>query len=324
MQMAGLLTQHLARNHINRDRAASMKTLSPLPVDDVVQDLSRSLERGGNAVLIAEPGAGKTTRVPLILKEAPWLKGQRIVMLEPRRVAARAAARFMARQLGEEAGETVGYRVRFDSRVKTSTRIEIVTEGVLTRKLQADPMLEGTGLLIFDEFHERSLEADLALALALEAQEALRPDLRILVMSATIEAEALAALLVRAPILRAQGRLYPVETFHLGRATRRTGAGDVAEAARLALRQHQCRVLAFLPGETEIRRAEEALRAAPLESSVEVLALYGARAPAEQDRAIAPAPPSRRKVVLATTIAETSLTIEGVSVVVDGGFKRVP
>ena len=300
------------------------KTLPPLPVDDILEALSKGLESSRNAVLVAEPGAGKTTRVPPALLEAPWLQAKRIVMLEPRRVAARAAARFMALSLKEDVGETIGYRVRFDTRVSGKTRIEIVTEGVLTRKLTADPMLEGIGLLIFDEFHERSLEADLALALALEVQEVVRPDLRILIMSATLEADLLAEVLGEAAIFRSRGRLYPVETFHLGNATRRTVAGDVAEAARGALKTHDGSVLAFLPGEAEIRRAEEALTASALDGSVEVLPLYGALPPSDQDRAIAPAPPGRRKVVLATTIAETSLTIEGVSIVIDGGFKRVP
>ena len=324
MKLARLLTQHLARNHMNRDRTALMKTLPPLPIDDVLEALMAGFASSRNAVLAAAPGAGKTTRAPLVLKEASWLEGRKIVMLEPRRVAARAAARFMARNLDEEAGQTVGYRVRFDSRVSAQTRIEIVTEGVLMRRLQADPMLEDVGLLIFDEFHERSLEADLTLALALEVQEALRPDLRVLVMSATLEEEALAELLGDAPVFRSRGRFFPVETVHLGRATRRTVAMDVADAARMALKQHQGSVLAFLPGEAEIRRAEEALRSSSLEGSIELLPLHGSLAPAKQDRAIAPAPPGTRKVVLATTIAETSLTIEGVSIVIDGGFKRAP
>jgi ATP-dependent helicase HrpB len=296
----------------------------PLPIDDILEALGTGLEESSNAVLVAEPGAGKTTRVPLALKDALWLKGRRIVMLEPRRVAARAAARFMARSLGEQVGETVGYRVRFDARVTARTRIEIVTEGVLTRKLQGDPMLDGIGLVIFDEFHERSLETDLALALTLEVQEALRPDLKILVMSATLEAQALADLLGGAPVLRSRGRLFPVETFHVGRSIRHTVARDVAAATRVALDKHPGSVLAFLPGESEIRRAEEALKSSPLERSIDVLPLYGSLSAAEQDRAIAPALPGRRKVVLATTIAETSLTIEGVSIVIDGGFKRAP
>jgi ATP-dependent helicase HrpB len=301
-----------------------MKALPALPIDDILDALSQGLERSANAVLVAEPGAGKTTRVPLALNKAPWLKGEKIVMLEPRRVAARAAARFMALGLDEEVGETVGYRVRFDSRVTAKTRIEIVTEGVLTRKLQADAMLEGIGLLIFDEFHERSLEGDLALALTLEVQEALRPDLKILVMSATLEAEALAELLGQAPVFRSRGRLFPVQTIHCDRSSRRMVATDVAEATKTALAQHQGSVLAFLPGEAEIRRAQEALKPSSLGRSIDVLPLYGSLSPKEQDRAIAPAPPGRRKVVLATTIAETSLTIEGVSIVIDGGFKRTP
>jgi ATP-dependent RNA helicase HrpB len=301
-----------------------MTAKPPLPIDDVLGALSRGLESSRNAVLIAEPGAGKTTRVPLALLEAPWLKSGRILMLEPRRVAARAAARFMAKSLDEDVGGTVGYRVRFDSRISAKTRIEIVTEGVLTRKLAADPLLRGVGLLIFDEFHERSLEADVALALALEIQEALKPDLKLLVMSATLEAEDLAEVLGKAPIFRSRGRRYPVETFHLGRATRRSVATDVAEAARTALNRHEGSVLVFLPGEAEIRRAEAALSSSLVDRSVEVLPLHGSLSPAAQDRAIAPALAGRRKAVLATTIAETSLTIEGVSIVIDGGFKRAP
>ena len=295
-----------------------------MPVDDVLAQLDAALQSHSSAVLSAEPGAGKTTRAPLALREAPWLQGRRIVMLEPRRIAARAAARYMAQLLGEEPGETVGYRVRFESRVSEKTRIEIVTEGVLTRRLQADPMLAGTGLLIFDEFHERSLDADLGLALALDIQEALRPDLRILIMSATLDAKALARLLKNAPVIRSQGRHFPVETHYTGRATRRTVGIDVAHATRLALQRHEGSVLAFLPGEAEIRRAEEALRGMPLERTIDVMALHGSLGAGAQDRAIAPAAAGRRKVVLATTIAETSLTIEGVSIVVDGGFKRVP
>lgn len=301
-----------------------METTAAMPVDDVLPELRAALEAHPSAVLVAEPGAGKTTRIPPALENSLWLKGQRIVMLEPRRIAARAAARYMARLKGEETGDSIGYSVRFDSRVSAKTRIEIVTEGVLTRRLQNDPTLAGTGLLIFDEFHERSLDADVGLALALEVQEALRPDLRILIMSATLDAEALARVLGDAPVIKSEGRLYPVETFYHGRATRRSVAGDVADAARMALRRHGGSVLAFLPGEAEIRRAEAELRSAQLGDNIDVLPLYGSLSAAEQDIAIAPAAAGRRKVVLATTIAETSLTIEGVSIVIDGGLKRVP
>jgi ATP-dependent helicase HrpB len=255
---------------------------------------------------------------------APWLKGGKIVMLEPRRVAARAAARHMARLMNEAVGETVGYSVRFDSKVSRKTKIEIVTEGVLIRRLQADPSLTGIGLVIFDEFHERSLDADLSLALTLEAREALRPDLRLVAMSATLDAEAVLRLFKDAVVVRAQGRQFPVETRHLGRATRQTVAIAVAEAVRLSLKRDQGSILAFLPGEAEIRRAQEQLAGIEAWSRARVMALHGSLSAQEQDRAIAPAAAGERKVVLATTIAETSLTIEGVSVVIDGGFKRVP
>ena len=295
-----------------------------LPVESILPDLAAALSESRNVILIAAPGAGKTTRVPLAMREAPFLAGRRIVMLEPRRVAARAAARHMARLMGEEAGETVGYRVRFDARVSDRTRIEVVTEGMLTRRLQSDPSLEGTGLLIFDEFHERSLDADLGLALALDVQSALRPDLRILVMSATLDAARLKTVLGDAPVIRSEGRAFPVETRH-GERTRREDVGPaVASAVLAALGRHDGGILAFLPGEAEIRRAEERLRSAGLGPETLILPFHGSLGAAEQDRAIAPAGPGTRKVVLSTTLAESSLTIDGVSVVIDGGFKRVP
>ena len=300
-----------------------MQTPIPLPVEEVLGEVDTALSTQGCAILIAETGAGKTTRVPLALLRSPWLKGK-IVMLEPRRIAARAAAHHMARLMGEEAGETVGYSVRFESKVSSKTRIEIVTEGVLTRRLQTDQALEGVGLLIFDEFHERSLDADLGLAFALETREALRPDLRILIMSATLEAEVLQRLFGQAAIVRSKGRQFPVETRYLGRATRQTVAADVASAVKLALGREKGSILAFLPGEAEIRRAEDQLRAFHGHKAVRVLPLHGSLSAQEQDRAIAPPLSGERKVVLATTIAETSLTIEGVDIVIDGGFKRVP
>ena len=295
-----------------------------LPVDNVVPALARALGERGVAVLTAAPGAGKTTRVPLALLGESWLGANRIVMLEPRRLAARAAARRMAATLGEDVGETVGYRVRFEHRTSARTRIEVVTEGVLLTALQRDPSLAGVGLLVFDEFHERSLEGDLGLALAWDARQALRPDLRLLVMSATLDTEALAARLDGAAVIDAPGRAFPVEVRHLPRGPRTRLSDDVADAVRRALREAEGSVLAFLPGEAEIRRTEAALASGALPADVEVAPLYGAMPAAAQDHAIAPAPPGRRKVVLATTIAETSLTIEGISVVVDGGFKRAP
>jgi len=310
-------------------------------------------------VLIAPPGSGKTTRVPLALLDQPWLEGRRIVMLEPRRLAARAAARHMASLLGERVGETVGYRVRLDTRVGPRTRIEVVTEGVLTRMLQSDPTLEGYGVVVFDEFHERSLHADLGLALTLQARELLREDLRVLVMSATLDGGAVAGLLGAgpraasaarsdgavasragaqagaggrggaggaAPVIRAEGRVFPVDTRYLGRSDRRGGdiTGDVARAVVRALAEEDGDVLVFLPGVAEIRRVESLLGEAGLPGEVRVLPLYGDLPEDAQDRAIAPARAGERKVVLATSIAETSLTIEGVRVVVDSGLMRVP
>jgi ATP-dependent helicase HrpB len=294
------------------------------PVDAVIPRLSEALGRGRAAILVAEPGAGKTTRVPLALLDAPWLQGRRIVMLEPRRLAARAAAHRMADTLGEAIGETVGYTVRLDRRVSAKTRIEVVTEGILTRRLQSDPDLAGVGLVIFDEFHERSLDGDLGLALTLDVQRGLREDLRILAMSATLDAARLAAHLGNAPVIAAPGRIHPVQTRHLDRARRPTIAQDAARAVHRALVETEGGILVFLPGEAEIRRTEEALVASSLPAGVVVRPLYGALSFAEQDAAIRPAPPGERKIVLATTIAETSLTIDGIGAVIDTGFKRVP
>jgi ATP-dependent helicase HrpB len=295
-----------------------------LPVDAVVPELSAALDARSSAILVAEPGAGKTTRVPLLLRDAPWIAAKRIVMLEPRRLAARAAASRMAKTLGESAGQTVGYTVRLDRKVSAATRIEVVTEGVLTRRLQQDPELADTGLVIFDEFHERSLDGDLGLALTLDVQKSLRPDLKILVMSATLDAERLSRFLDGAPVIEAKGRVFPVSTIYLDKAQRQTIAGDAARGVRTALRETDASILAFLPGESEIRRTEEALLASDLPSNIEVRPLYGALDFAAQDAAIQSAPEGKRKIVLATTIAETSLTIEGIGAVVDGGFKRAP
>jgi ATP-dependent helicase HrpB len=294
---------------------------SALPIDEVIPGLRDVLRADPCAVLRAPPGAGKTTRVPLALLEEPWLDG-RIIMLEPRRLAARAAAAYMARLLGEVVGETVGYRVRMDSRVGSRTRIEVVTEGVLTRMLQDDPSLDGVSLLIFDEFHERSLHADLGLALALQAQSMLRPEMRILVMSATLDIGAVSALLGDARVVASEGRAHPVETVYL--PTRVSGAVEpaIAGAVLRALDLHDGDILVFLPGSAEIRRTAERLTALPPRTMVH--SLYGDLPQQEQDRAIAPSAPGTRKVVLATSIAETSLTIEGVRVVVDSGLMRVP
>ncbi|SOD94873.1 ATP-dependent helicase HrpB [Caenispirillum bisanense] len=295
-----------------------------LPIDPVLPDLAAALAAGTNAVLQAPPGAGKTTRVPLALLDAPWLGSGRIVMLEPRRLAARAAAARMAATLGEAVGDTVGYRIRLDTRVGPKTRIEVVTEGILTRMLQSDPELTGVGCLIFDEFHERSLNADLGLALALEAQGALRDDLRILVMSATLDAAPVAALMGGCPLITSEGRAFPVETRYAPPPKPDTRLEDhVAAVVRQALAEEAGSALVFLPGQGEIRRVEQRL-AGSLPAGVAVHALFGDLPQAKQDAAIAPAPPGTRKVVLATTIAETSLTIDGIRIVVDGGLARVP
>ena len=296
-----------------------------LPIEHVIPELRAALRERTSAVLQAPPGAGKTTRVPLALLDEPWLAGAKIVMLEPRRLAARAAAGFMARTRGEGVGETVGYRVRMDTRVGPRTRVEVVTEGVLARMLQSDPALEGVGLVIFDEFHERSLHADLGLALCLQSQGVLREDLRVLVMSATLDGQAVARLLGDAPLVTSEGRAFPVETRYLGRRAEVRPAAAAASATRRALDEEGGDVLVFLPGAGEIRQAEEILRegGGPA-GGVEIFPLHGTLPPEAQDRAIAPSPPGRRKVVLSTSIAETSLTIEGVRVVVDAGLSRVP
>ncbi|PZA11138.1 ATP-dependent helicase HrpB [Rhodopseudomonas palustris] len=297
---------------------------TPLPIDDALDDLTGALESRSTAVLVAPPGAGKTTRVPLALLDAPWLKDQKIVVLEPRRIAARASAERMAKTLGERAGETVGYRVRFGSKVSRATRIEVVTEGIFTRQILDDPELTGIGAVLFDEFHERSLDADLGLALACDAQQGLREDLRILVMSATIDGARVAKLLGDAPVVESLGRAFPVETRYLGRRSDAPLERQMAEAIAQALRAEAGSVLAFLPGAAEIRRTETMLRERVQDPAVEIVPLFGALDAAVQDRAIQPAPKGQRKVVLATSIAETSLTIEGVRIVVDCGLSRVP
>ncbi|MBI2381450.1 MAG: ATP-dependent helicase HrpB [Gammaproteobacteria bacterium] len=299
--------------------------MQKLPIDDVIPELRSALNRHMACVLQAPPGAGKTTRLPLAVLDEPWLAGQRILMLEPRRLAAGAAARQMARTLGEAVGETVGYRIRFDSKVSARTRIEVVTEGILTRRLQHDPELAGVGLVIFDEFHERSLNTDLALALSLEAQAALRPELRLLVMSATLDAAPVARLLGDAPLITSEGRAWPVEARYLGREPepRTPLAATVHAGVRQALREEAGNVLVFLPGVGEIRAVEERLRA-DAEPGLLVAPLYGELAGEAQQAALDEAPPGVRKLVLATAIAETSLTIPGIRVVVDGGWSRAP
>ena len=292
-----------------------------LPVDEALPRLTAALERG-DAVLVAPPGAGKTTRVPLALLDAPWRRDGRILLLEPRRIAARAAAERMARTLGERVGETVGLRVRLGSKVGPKTRIEVVTEGVFARRIITDPELTGVSAVLFDEFHERSLDADLGLALARDAKEGLRPDLRLLVMSATLDGARVARLLGQAETIESLGRSHPVETRHLPRDARVRIEDAMAAAVRRALAEERGGILAFLPGRAEIRRTAE--RLSDLGPSVEIAELHGGLEPRAQDHAIAPAPDGRRKVVLATSIAETSLTIEGVRVVIDSGLSREP
>jgi len=297
---------------------------APLPIDEALPRLTAALATANCAVLVAPPGAGKTTRVPLVLLDEAWTKDKKILVLEPRRLAARAAASRMAATLGEQVGDAVGLRVRFGSRISKRTRIEVVTEGVFTRLVLDDPSLDGIAAVLFDEFHERSLDADLGLALARDAQQGLRPDLKLLVMSATLDGARVAALLGNAPVIKSEGRAYPVETRYLGRDTRAPVERQVADAIERALRAESGSMLVFLPGAGEIRRTETILKDRVREGDVDIVALYGALDAREQDRAISPSPPGRRKIVLATSIAETSLTIEGVRIVIDSGLSRVP
>ena len=294
---------------------------SGLPIDEALPALMSALAEASRAVLVAPPGAGKTTVVPLALKGEAWLGDGKIVVLEPRRLAARAAARRMAAMLGEPVGETVGYRVRMESRVSARTRIEVVTEGVFTRMVLDDPGLEGIGAVLFDEFHERSLDADLGLALSVEAQNLLRPDLRLVVMSATLDGAVVSGRL-DAPVIESLGRTYPIETRYLGRPDRLEDG--IVRAVLAALSGETGSILVFLPGQGEIRRVEALLAERIRDPAVIVAPLYGALDFKAQDLAISPAPVGRRKVVLATSIAQTSLTIEGVRVVIDSGLARVP
>jgi ATP-dependent helicase HrpB len=292
-----------------------------LPVESALPALKAALRERPRAVLVAPPGAGKTTRVPPALLREPWAGGGKLLLLAPRRLAARAAAARMAAEMNEPVGRTIGFRVRLESRVSAHTRIEVVTEGVFTRMIQADPALAGAAGVIFDEFHERSLEGDLGLALALDAQAGLREDLRLLVMSATLEAARISSLMDDAPVVTAEGRLYPIATRYLGGAP--SDMEDrMAAAVRAALRAETGGVLCFLPGAREIERVARRLEESVRDPAVEIHRLYGALAPGRQDAAIAPAAPGKRKVVLSTAIAETSLTIEDVRVVIDSGLAR--
>lgn len=300
-----------------------------LPIHAILEPLKIALLAGNAAVLAAPPGAGKTTVVPLALLEVAWLDGGKILVLEPRRLAARAAAERMAATLGEVTGGTVGYRTRLQSRIGPKTRIEVITEGVFTRMILDDPGLEGVGAVLFDEFHERSLDADLGLALARETQGLLREDLRLLVMSATLDIAGVSGLLADdagegAPVIEAEGRMFPVETRYLGRNAVERIEDATARAVLQALGGEGGSLLVFLPGQGEIHRTAQRLAERLHDPAVDVVPLYGALDKDIQDRAIQPAAPGRRKVVLATSVAETSLTIEGVRVVIDGGLSRVP
>jgi ATP-dependent helicase HrpB len=295
-----------------------------LPIHAVLEELKVAVAANPAVVLAAPPGAGKTTVVPLALLDVDWLGDRKILLLEPRRLAARAAAERMAQTLGEKAGDTVGYRTRLQSRIGPKTRIEVITEGVFTRMILDDPGLEGVGAVLFDEFHERSLDADLGLALARDCQSVLRDDLKLVVMSATLDIAGVSRLLDGAPVIEAQGRAYPVETLYLGRNPVERIEDAMMRACLTALGDQSGSVLAFLPGQGEIHRTAQRITERLRDPSVDVVALYGALDKETQDRAIEPSPVGRRKVVLATSVAETSLTIQGVRVVIDCGLSRVP
>ena len=290
-----------------------------LPVVEVIPEIQEKLKTDTTLIVKAPPGAGKSTLVPLTLMNEPWLKGQKILMLEPRRLAAKTIATRMADLLGEQIGESVGFRIRFENRVGPNTQIEVVTEGILTRMIQQDNGLEGVGLVIFDEFHERSIHADVAMALCREAQQILRPDLRIMVMSATLDMPELSAML-NASVVISEGRQYPVEINYSGESDMRLLPELAARVVKSALQKHDGDILVFLPGQGEIRKCEEFLRNSTKE--VMIHPLYGQLSPNKQFAAIMPNREGKRKIVLATSIAETSLTIEGVKVVVDSGFGR--
>jgi ATP-dependent helicase HrpB len=300
----------------------TLPKLPDLPINEALPALREALNARTAVLVEAPPGAGKSTIVPIALLQQPWLLDRKILMLEPRRIAARAVANRMSALLGEPVGRSVGYRTRLESRVSRETRIEVVTEGILTRMLQEDSALGGVGCVIFDEFHERSLNADLGLALSLESQRNLREELRLVVMSATLDLKPLVRLLDDAPVVSAKGRSFEVRTHYVPRRNEIHLELQVAQLVRTALRDHAGDVLCFLPGAAEIRRVQRNLEEAGLDRGVRVMPLYGELEGAEQDAALAPAAPGQRKVVLATSIAETSLTIEGIRVVIDSGLRR--
>jgi ATP-dependent helicase HrpB len=298
--------------------------MKKLPIDNILPELKQSIHYSMNNVLVAPPGAGKTTRIPLALLAEPWLAGRRILMLEPRRLAARAAARYMAALLGEQVGETVGYRVRMDTCIGPKTVIEVITEGVLTRLLQTDPGLENVGIVIFDEFHERSLHADLGLAFCLQSQSVLREDLRILVMSATLDAASVASLLGDAPTLISEGMSFPVETHYLQRPIEGRVELSIGRKIQEVMVATHGDILVFLPGVKEIHQVESQLLKSGIGNDTIIAKLYGTLSQSAQDLAILPEPLGKRKIVLATSIAETSITVEGVRIVIDSGLMRIP
>ncbi len=298
--------------------------MNPLPIENSLPRLAAEFDRSRRVILSAPPGAGKTTRVPLALLDAAWLGGKNILMLEPRRLAARRAASYMAAQLGENVGETVGYRIRGEAVAGTHTRLEVVTEGILTRLLHSGPDLPGVGIVIFDEFHERSIHADLGLAMTLDVQDHLREDLRVLIMSATLDGVSLARVMGDVPVVESGGRSHPVETRYISFRYRGGVEGETARVIRRALGETEGDLLVFLPGIREIRRTEMILQEGGLPGDVVACTLYGDADPEAQRVALDPAPPGKRKILLSTSIAETSLTIEGVRVVVDSGLSRVP
>jgi len=293
-----------------------------LPIDSILTDLRSTLRNHRNVVLSAEPGAGKTTRVPPAVMDEPWLQGKKVIMLEPRRLAALRSAEFIAEQRNETAGESIGYRIRGESKISSRTRLEVVTEGILTRMIQDDAALEGIGLIIFDEFHERSIHADLGLALSLDIQQHLRKDLKILVMSATLDTAEISRLMDNAPVITSKGRSFPVDVTYIPQQSRDRIEAVTSAAVMKALREHEGDILVFLPGQKEIRMTETLLKQKELPANTVIHLLYGESSSGQQRAALQPASPSQRKIILSTNIAETSLTIDGVRIVVDSGLMR--